>query len=61
MDGAPGVKELHSIDVDEIEWSGRVGLDENLGAPQHDFSHFSKLLEENASSPQVFLVILRLG
>ena len=25
-----------------------MGLDENLGEPQHDFSHFSKFLEENA-------------
>ena len=34
------MRDMASLDVNEIEGSGRLGLDRNLGPLQHDFNCF---------------------
>ena len=35
---------LAPLDEDEIGYSGKFGLGENLGPPQHDFNHLEKVI-----------------
>ena len=50
---------MASKDVDEIGGSGRLGLDKNLGPPQHDFNNFQSCLWKYLFL-LVFLVLLGL-
>ena len=37
---------MGSLDVVEYRLSGKLGLGENLGPPQHDFNHLEKVIGE---------------
>ena len=38
------MRDITSLDVNEIEGSGRLGLDRNLGPLQHDFNHYKRCM-----------------
>ena len=59
--GAYLVTDMDSQEVDEIGWSGKLGLDEYSGLPQHDLSYFSKRIGKMCLFLEFFWLFLGFG